>query len=512
MRPDQLARTLQEFLADARSAAIYESGEELFHFSDDSSSARYSISGDEKKSLLHLWSDERNLVRRILEAEVRKDSLLLHAQRFGHSKPVCLEIFRERDRRAPSARRAARSAYNVLLTKVLQRNFPDLGIARLTIAMDLERSFGPTYSRGLLRRGRSAIAVLGVNAQETQTSVDAALTFGLLWLDLCRQRETRAAVEALMLIVPRGTSCVVRERMASLNHAAARFELYELDEREHSLTALDCADRGNMATRLVRCVDQAAACERFAASVERVLRLAPALRQRLSLHAASPAELSFRLHGLEFARARLAQGAALRSEMEISFGTGAHETLLTAENEVLFTELMTRLAAARRLDGDRRHPLWRMHPERWLEAKVLEDLAAIDSTLEGSLAYSQVPAFSASDRAMIDVLTCTREGRLAVIELKADEDIHLPMQGLDYWTRVAWHHARGEFREYGYFPQCALAPQPPLLILVAPALHIHPATDTLLRYLSPEVEWTLAGIDERWREGVRVVFRKRSGG
>jgi len=143
---------------------------------------------------------------------------------------------------------------------------------------------------------------------------------------------------------------------------------------------------------------------------------------------------------------------------------------------------------------------------------VLEDLAAIDSTLEGSLAYSQVPAFSASDRAMIDVLTCTREGRLAVIELKADEDIHLPMQGLDYWTRVAWHHARGEFREYGYFPQCALAPQPPLLILVAPALHIHPATDTLLRYLSPEVEWTLAGIDERWREGVRVVFRKRSGG
>ena len=32
----------------------------------------------------------------------------------------------------------------------------------------------------MLRRGRSAFAVLGVNAQETQASIDAALTFGIL--------------------------------------------------------------------------------------------------------------------------------------------------------------------------------------------------------------------------------------------------------------------------------------------------------------------------------------------
>jgi hypothetical protein len=31
----------------------------------------------------------------------------------------------------------------------------------------------------------------------------------------------------------------------------------------------------------------------------------------------------------------------------------------------------------------------------------------------------------------------------------------------------------------------------------------------LLRYLSPEIEWEFVGIDERWREGVKVVFRKR---
>jgi hypothetical protein len=48
-----------------------------------------------------------------------------------------------------------------------------------------------------------------------------------------------------------------------------------------------------------------------------------------------------------------------------------------------------------------------------------------------------------------------------------------------------------------------------LLLLAAPALHVHPATDRLLRYISPEIEWTLAGLDEHWREGVKAVFHKR---
>jgi hypothetical protein len=77
---------------------------------------------------------------------------------------------------------------------------------------------------------------------------------------------------------------------------------------------------------------------------------------------------------------------------------------------------------------------------------------------------------------------------------------------------VAWHHARGEFQRFGYFPGRGLSAEPPLLFLVAPALHVHPATDTLLRYVSPDIAWTLVGIDERWRNGVRVVFRKRAGG
>jgi len=46
--------------------------------------------------------------------------------------------------------------------------------------------------------------------------------------------------------------------------------------------------------------------------------------------------------------------------------------------------------------------------------------------------------------------------------------------------------------------------------MVAPCLHVHPTTDVLLKYLSPEIEWKLVGVDEHWRDGIRIVFRKTS--
>jgi hypothetical protein len=92
-----------------------------------------------------------------------------------------------------------------------------------------------------------------------------------------------------------------------------------------------------------------------------------------------------------------------------------------------------RLAAAiRHKDGPKNHALWRMHPERWLESAVIANVEALDGRLRREWVYSQVSAFSAADRAMIDVLALTRDNRLAVIELKADEDIHLPLQGSDW--------------------------------------------------------------------------------
>ena len=45
-------------------------------------------------------------------------------------------------------------------------------------------------------------------------------------------------------------------------------------------------------------------------------------------------------------------------------------------------------------------------------------------------------ALSSGDRGLLDMLDAGPAGRLTVIELKADEDLHLSLQALDYWIRV----------------------------------------------------------------------------
>jgi hypothetical protein len=333
------------------------------------------------------------------------------------------------------------------------------------------------------------------------------LTFGILWLDLCRESSSgKFLVEGLVLFVPAGSSALVRERMANLNPAAAKWRLFEFDERHDSVVEVDCTDRGNIATRLVHATNETMALDRFDESITRI----QTILQNCEVAVLSPAELAFRWRGLEFARARIgAEAVTFRSRQEIVFGVGAEERVLEDRNWPLFVQLLTALRSTRHPYGPRHDRLFRMHPERWLESLVRADVSVIDERLEPESVYSQVPAFSAADRAMIDVLTLTREGRLALVELKADEDIQLPLQGLDYWARVQWHHGRGEFLRFGYFGGRELSEDSPLLFLVAPALHVHPSTDTILRYISPEIEWAFVGIDERWREGVKVVFRKR---
>jgi hypothetical protein len=276
---------------------------------------------------------------------MRSGTLRLAVQRLGQAHPTKLEICRERDRRSPTAKPAARLAYEARLRRALERHFPGFAISRLTTRVDLEKSFGPIYARGLLRQGQTAFALLGVNASETQSSIDAALTFGILWLDVCRESSAgKFLVEGLVLFVPAGSSSLVRERMASLNRAAAKWRLFEFDERHDSVIEMDCSDRGNLATRLVHATNGTAALERFDESITRIQTILP----NCEVAVLSPAELAFRWRGLEFARARMgAEAVTFRSRQEIVFGVGAEERVLEDRNWPLFVQLLTALRNAR---------------------------------------------------------------------------------------------------------------------------------------------------------------------
>ena len=519
----QLAQSIEEYLTDHPAAAVLEDGRVLF----DMRTARYAVSEQHGRCLLQFWSDERNLMRTVVEFKERAQCLRLMTRRMGAAKPQALELVPTSDRRTPTARDAARKNYQRLLERVLTRRFLGAKVDGLRSATDLEHSFGPAYVRGRLLHGTAADAVIGVSAAESGAMVDGVLTLGVLWLDHCRQKgDGRRHIGGLKVVVPAGAWRTTAERMAWLNHAAATFELYTLDERSEELEAVDFRDTGNLDSRLVHAFSGPAAVERCQAAVERLMDLVPAMaRDRVEVRATSASEVGLHLHGLEFARVRhgFAANSFTRAD-EITFGAGANETPLTEETEAMCRALLERLFRSRRPDGVHNDALFRMQPERWLEAELR---AGIDELLPGlrkDLLYTQVPALSTGDRGMLDLLTLDRNGRLVVIELKADEDLHLPMQALDYWIRVRALNADRQplagnggvralsaFERQGYFGGAEVAELTPRLLLVGPALRIHPANEPVLRYFSPQVEWELMAVSEHWRRELRVVFRKRSG-
>jgi hypothetical protein len=514
---EQIASALQEFLAEHARAVVLEDGKVLF----DMREAKYTLATEHGRCTLHLWSEERNLVRRVGATTMRNGVLRLSTHRFGQTKPQTLELVADRDRRTPSTREATRVKYLRVLERVLLRTFPEFKADAFRTAMDLEKSFGPAYARGSLLQGQKAWAVIAVNEEETQATIDGILTLGILWLQHCRESgDGRRLYQGLKLFVPRGRGMLTLSRMAWLNPNVAQWELWELDQKTEELEQRDAADHGNLTTRLMHAPNKLAAQERFAESKARVMALVPeTMREVVEQRVRSGTEMAFLLHGLEFARVRMGYTAnSFNSAQEITFGAGANETPLTGENEAELRDLVSRLFARRSAGGDKRDPLYRMQSERWLESVLRRDVEPLDAHLDSAHVYTQVPAFAAADRGMLDLLGVTDDGRLAVIELKADDDLHLALQGLDYWIRVRWHHLEnpdnitglGEFQRHGYFGGLRLAAEAPRLYLVAPALRIHPATEVVLRYLSPRVEWILVALDERWRVKVKAVWRKRS--
>lgn len=621
---EQLATLILQFLADHTAATVLEDGRIAF----DLASAQHTVSTQGDRCILQIWSAERNLVRTVLAAEPRRNALRLVTQPFGHTQTRLLQLRADTQPRSPSAREPARKQYQRLLERALARHFPEWQPDGFRTAMDLERSFGPAYARGSLVRGREAWAVIGTGASESQALIDGILTFGILWLHGCRERgEGRRLYKGLRVVVPAGAGALTLARLAWLNTAAAQWQLWELNEATEELTELDPADQGNLRTRLIHLPDETAARERFALAIDQIMALVPPGEEhRVEQRLRSPAELTFLLHGLEFARAKLVhQPGSFRQVLEITCGQGPAQTALTPATAPSIQEHIAELfrrrdaaavescrtlrprsparsigaftgrAAHGRSTGfapaaenagaplsrleqrDRRlqaqgDPLYRAAPERWLESMLRENLApltrslAAPSTVQqnaleafandpdpdsrgnrpepsagfsaalGSAreqvvprfnprhVYTQVPAIAgASDRGMLDLLGVTADGRLAVLELKASDDIQLPLQGLDYWVRVSHHYrqtaepgpgahaGQNDLQRHGYFRDVALSPLPPRLYLVAPALQIHPAAETVLRYLSPGVEWTLVALDERWRQGIRVLWRKSGG-
>lgn len=282
----------------------------------------------------------------------------------------------------------------------------------------------------------------------------------------------------MRLIVPKDSSSVVAHRFAALAPHVA-IELYERDPARDSLEKIDPRRAGNLHTWLVPCRESEALLAQARAQIEAIVATDP---QAIAVHPSiASREVVLRYRGLAFAR---------WDDGTIFFGCSDMREELSPASRGAFERMMQDLGVHRHpLASDTRHPFYRTQAERWLESLVRNDVTGVDSVLDSRFVYAQVFAGGGAEHGIIDVLTITRAGRRAILELKASEHIHLPSQAADYWLRVRRHLELGEFRSYGYFPGVEIQDLQPLVYLVAPALRFHPVTGILLDALSPQIEW-----------------------
>jgi hypothetical protein len=354
----------------------------------------------------------------------------------------------------------------------------------------------------LLMSGRHLWAALAVSPLEDQSTVDGILSSGLIWMEYLKQHH-RPAPSRLLLLVPRDRGQVLRSRLKWIRGSGQELFLLEMDVDRESLAYVDLSDSGNVDTLLTR-VSTFRSREDWSRKEEfrRLVNLSPEHIE--PIYRPDSNSVSFRVRGLEFAT------LPLRGSEELTAGVGKRDPVRTYSDWERVGEMVDEIVRQRQSTcRDKREVFYRLQSERWLESLILQDIQLIDPGLDPCHVYPQVPAFLGADRGMIDILSITKQGRLAVLELKVSEDIELPVQGLDYWLRVRWHQLHQEFFRKGYFHGVQISADSPVLYFISPQFRYHDTFPRIVKYLGSSVPLVQVGINEDWRAGIRVVMKRK---
>ncbi len=483
---EALLAAIETFLSTCRSPAVLEYGEDIAPLAP----GQYSLELRSGRVWIEVWREERGISRRILGIERHATGALdCSVHRFG-GKPGRLSFLDlDRPQTAPKALRGARESFTEQFRRMLRREFPAWEISSVSCGMDLQRSFSPVFPRARLKRGNQQIAALACPDAQDET---ALLTFALLWYDHVRVHGEPGSHTSLCLFLPDSAGTLTAHRLRWLTGRPIETRLFRYNAHG-SAGEVDVRDLGNLQTRVSPHYIETSLSPDLTALLSRLLAI-----DGVGYSPELDGGISVRCRGVEFARienGRVLLGMETKREVSASH-TGDVENLAEQISNMSTSLVPGACAKASALQA---------FPERWLESRVRSHLSAVDASLLEKPVHGQVLTFAAGDRDVIDLLAVAPSGRLAVLELKASEDIHLPMQALDYWMRIAWHGQSGELAHL--FPGVALDGRPPRLLLIAPAICFHASNTTVLQYFSPEIELERIGVNSDWQRNFKVVLR-----
>jgi hypothetical protein len=497
---------------------------ELRLFIDDVQAAtlergNFAFSVEWGKLIFAWWGDGVSQSWRVTAYEIDRAELRLLAARGMYGETTLLTLrdtaqwgngLRERQNLPPGERRRV---YAETLSRLITKNFDGAKIQRSTIGSSRSPSGVSQYTRLVLKSGGETILVIGVSDAESQAGIDGMIAAGLVnFAAFNEKRDERDRAKRLWFCLPKGRSQTAMERatLVDVSHLGGRIECFEVDEDGGEMMNVRRVTQDellNSHPREVVWPENSTPDERWR---ERIINLAPDLIE--TRRDVRSGRERFEIRGLEFAR--LAAGGQAKFGVAGAISESEAGPLdprpLTKSNFGELEDLVREIVRYRSADClERRHPFYLLRAEAWLESLLRRDIRCLDATFDERFVYSQIPAWRADERSVIDLLTVNHEGRLAVIEIKAAEDPQLPLQGTDYWLRVEQGRLRNEFKKRGLFEGLGITDQSPLLYLVAPRLRFHRTFETVARCLSPRIEAYRIGVNTNWREGIKVHMRER---
>jgi len=395
----------------------------------------------------------------------------------------------------------------------------ELKIESVTLSPGMRRDQPGRYARVILRRMHERIALTAIVANSDARNIDSLFSSALLWFNRLQSRPKRPPIEKLLIATEPNILQAARQRHVLLRESLRqRIQLFEIRGSSPTIReGVQLVDRKTWDQ-----IEPAGLWERknlwrarlkqFPAivedeTIERVKQII-ALRPEAIDVVASRHGQTLRYHGLPFARVR-----RVINRDRIWFGIeGSHRRLLDDYHEQDWIKLFRDLEHYRDANcRDRRHWFYRAAGEAWLESILRRDISKLDPGLIIAPLHAQFRTSHGGPTGArpIDLLALRHDGRLAVIELKVNEDREHVFQGVDYWRRVEAHRRRGHISTARLFGDREISDESPLVYLVAPTLRFHPSFTTLARTIAPDIEVYRFDINEDWRDGVRVVRRER---
>jgi len=479
----------------------------------DRASIEFSV--DWGKLTFSWWDGERAECWRVIEYSIQPGEVRLLAVR-GMGAEKCFfrirspEVLRAQPSAATVEADEMRGRYRALLGSLIAEACPGARIERSTGGRTQTpegMSVPSPYARLVVRLRRETALVIGAQSEESKQTVDDIIAAGIVWLRGHNLGRSRNPASRLVYCLPRGRSATALERLALIDSkkSGAGIEVFEVDETVPEIVPVRPLAQYELLDLRPRNLEWPGPAPLNTPWHEALTGPAPDLIEvRVKPFTR---RISYSINGLEF--------ASVGGEGECRFGVaGATDRqYLTGRNLHLLEALITEILDRRRAGTpDPRHPFYRLRTEAWLESRIRRDISRLDASLDERFVYSQIPAWRGDERSVIDLLSITLDGRLAVIEIKAAEDFHLPLQGLDYWLRIEQSRAGGELRRRKLFSGVEPADASPLLFLVAPALRFHRSFRLVAGCLDPDIEAFQIGINSSWRDEIRVRTRTRVNG